>query len=57
METMRDLRTGGVIQQVTSIGGQIGGHLLDVLVSTSVSLTNHWQVFQPSASIVRANGL
>lgn len=25
METMRDLKTGGVIQQVTSIGGQIGG--------------------------------
>lgn len=24
METMRDLKTGGVIQQVTSIGGQIG---------------------------------
>jgi hypothetical protein len=25
METMRDLKTGGVIQQVTSIGGQVGG--------------------------------
>jgi NAD(P)-dependent dehydrogenase (short-subunit alcohol dehydrogenase family) len=25
METMRELKTGGVIQQVTSIGGQIGG--------------------------------
>jgi short-subunit dehydrogenase len=24
METMRDLKTGGVIQQVTSIGGQVG---------------------------------
>lgn len=24
METMRDLKTGGVIQQVTSVGGQIG---------------------------------
>jgi NAD(P)-dependent dehydrogenase (short-subunit alcohol dehydrogenase family) len=24
METMRDLKTGGVIQQVTSIGGQLG---------------------------------
>lgn len=24
LETMRDLKTGGVIQQVTSIGGQIG---------------------------------
>ena len=24
IETMRDLKTGGVIQQVTSIGGQIG---------------------------------
>ncbi|KAF1811653.1 NAD(P)-binding protein [Eremomyces bilateralis CBS 781.70] len=24
METMRDLKTGGVIQQITSIGGQIG---------------------------------
>lgn len=24
MDTMRDLKTGGVIQQVTSIGGQIG---------------------------------
>ena len=24
METMRDLKSGGVIQQVTSIGGQIG---------------------------------
>jgi NAD(P)-dependent dehydrogenase (short-subunit alcohol dehydrogenase family) len=24
MQTMRDLKTGGVIQQVTSIGGQIG---------------------------------
>jgi NAD(P)-dependent dehydrogenase (short-subunit alcohol dehydrogenase family) len=26
METMRELKTGGVIQQVTSIGGQIGKH-------------------------------
>lgn len=24
METMRDLKTGGVIQQITSIGGQVG---------------------------------
>jgi short-subunit dehydrogenase len=24
METMRELKTGGVIQNVTSIGGQIG---------------------------------
>jgi short-subunit dehydrogenase len=24
VETMRDLKTGGVIQQVTSIGGQVG---------------------------------
>jgi short-subunit dehydrogenase len=24
METMRDLKTGGVIQQVTSMGGQVG---------------------------------
>lgn len=27
METMRDLKTGGVIQQVTSIGGQIGKYI------------------------------
>jgi NAD(P)-dependent dehydrogenase (short-subunit alcohol dehydrogenase family) len=27
MEIMRDLKTGGVIQQVTSIGGQIGQYL------------------------------
>lgn len=27
LETMRDLKTGGVIQQVTSIGGQIGEHV------------------------------
>lgn len=26
METMRDLKTGGVIQQVTSMGGQVGTH-------------------------------
>jgi NAD(P)-dependent dehydrogenase (short-subunit alcohol dehydrogenase family) len=29
VETMRDLKTGGVIQQVTSIGGQIGKHLVE----------------------------
>jgi NAD(P)-dependent dehydrogenase (short-subunit alcohol dehydrogenase family) len=28
MEVMRDLKTGGVIQQVTSIGGQIGEYNL-----------------------------
>jgi short-subunit dehydrogenase len=28
METMRDLKTGGLIQQVTSIGGQIGEFLI-----------------------------
>jgi NAD(P)-dependent dehydrogenase (short-subunit alcohol dehydrogenase family) len=27
METMRDLKTGGVIQQVTSIGGQVGEYM------------------------------
>jgi short-subunit dehydrogenase len=32
METMRDLKTGGVIQQVTSIGGQIGRSMLDLTV-------------------------
>jgi NAD(P)-dependent dehydrogenase (short-subunit alcohol dehydrogenase family) len=26
LEVMRELKTGGVIQQVTSIGGQIGKH-------------------------------
>jgi short-subunit dehydrogenase len=31
METMRDLKTGGVIQQVTSIGGQIGASMPKVL--------------------------
>jgi short-subunit dehydrogenase len=28
METMRELKTGGVIQNVTSIGGQIGAFKL-----------------------------
>ena len=31
METMRDLKTGGVIQQVTSVGGQIGKFDVSVL--------------------------
>ena len=31
METMRDLKTGGVIQQVTSVGGQVGK--FDICVS------------------------
>jgi NAD(P)-dependent dehydrogenase (short-subunit alcohol dehydrogenase family) len=32
METMRDLKTGGVIQQVTSIGGQIGKFIITYIV-------------------------
>lgn len=35
LEVMRDLKTGGVIQQVTSIGGQIGKH--HPTVSTTAS--------------------
>jgi NADP-dependent 3-hydroxy acid dehydrogenase YdfG len=34
METMRELKTGGVIQQVTSIGGQIGRHIATYTATT-----------------------
>jgi len=52
METMRNLKTGGVIQQITSIGGQIGQYAR-VYESSLVDL---YQAFPTFPFTVPANG-
>lgn len=52
LETMRGLRTGGVIQQVTSIGGQVGDYIW--LIQKQNKLTN--QVYLPSLSTAHPSG-
>lgn len=57
METMRDLKTGGVIQQVTSIGGQVGMSSQSNQLMRMTRITEHCQVSQISAFTVQASGL
>ena len=52
LETMRDFKTGGVIQQVTSIGGQVGEYFQ--LEQKHNELTK--QVYPPSLSIAHLSG-
>lgn len=52
LETMRELKTGGVIQQVTSVGGQIGAWEDNIVNHTELTI----QVYRPSPSIARLSG-